>query len=201
MVPAITAAVAALVILVVAGVAITTYNRLVALSNLCDNGFAQIDVQLRRRYDLIPNLVECVKAYMSHESETLEKVIAARNQAKSSLDQAAKNPADGQSMQNWLGAEGALSGALGKMSFVMEAYPDLKANENVASLTEELSSTENRIAFARQAYNDWIMGFNSYRESFPAIAFAGMLGYAESRAMLEIEDRAAVQEAPVVSLT
>lgn len=178
-----------------------TYNRLVVLRNRCDNGFAQIDVQLKRRYDLIPNLVECVKSYMSHERETLERVIAARNQASQELTKAAKTPSDKTALTNWMGAEGVLNGALGKLSFVMEDYPELKANESVAQLTEELTSTENRIAFARQAYNDWATTFNTVRQSFPTILFAGPVGFGDDRPMLEIANVQEIQEAPVVVLT
>jgi LemA protein len=198
---AILAAVGAFLVLVVCGLIVSTYNRLVALKNLCDNGFAQIEVQLRRRYDLIPNLVECVKGYMSHERQTLENVIAARNQASAGLAQATQNPANVQNLQALVGADSALTGALGRLSFVMEAYPELKANENVASLTEELTTTENKVAFARQAYNDWVMGYNTYRESFPVAFIAPALGYTENRPLLEMEDSAAIQKAPVVSLS
>lgn len=201
MIPALIAVAIAAVVLIGAMVTISTYNQLVALKNLCDNGFAQIDVQLRRRYDLIPNLVECVKGYMSHERQTLENVIQARNQAQSGLAQVAKNPTNAASLQQWMGAESALTGALGKLNFVMEAYPELKANENVAMLTEELTSTENKVAFARQAYNDWVMGFNTYRESFPTVLIAPSLGYPENRVLVEFQDQAAIQEAPVVALT
>lgn len=201
MVPALLAALTALIVLVVIGAVVSTYNRLVALKNLCDNGFAQIEVQLRRRYDLIPNLVECVKGYMSHERQTLENVIAARNQAASGLAQATQNPADASNLKALVGADQALTGALGKLNFVMEAYPELKANENVASLTEELTSTENKVAFARQAYNDWVTGYNTYRESVPAVIFAPALGFNENRPLLEIEDVQAIQQAPVVSLS
>jgi LemA protein len=200
MIPALLAAAAALLVLFTSLFAVSIYNRLVALRNLCDNGFAQIEVQLKRRYDLIPNLVECVKGYITHERETLEKVIAARNQASAGLAQAAQNPANAQAVQQWMGAEGMLAGALGRLNFVMEDYPELKANENVAMLTEELTSTENKIAFARQAYNDWVMGFNTFRETFPNVTLASMLGFPENRPMVEIPDGEAIEEAPVVSL-
>lgn len=200
MIPAIVATAVGVLILVSAVIAVSTYNRLVSLKNVCDNGFAQIDVQLRRRYDLIPNLVECVKACMKHESETLENVIAARNQAAAGLKQAAQDPSNANAVQSWMGAEGALTGALGRLSFVMESYPELKANQNVAALTEEMTSTENKIAFARQAYNDWVMSFNTYRESFPTVMFAGSLGYPENRTLLQDEDPAAIQNAPAISL-
>jgi LemA protein len=201
MIPAIVAAAGALLVLIISGLVVSTYNRLVALKNLCDNGFAQIEVQLRRRYDLIPNLVECVKGYMSHERQTLENVIAARNQASAGLVQATQNPANVQNLQSLVGADHALTTALGRLNFVMEAYPELKANESVASLTEELTSTENKVTFARQAYNDWVMGYNTYRESFPAAMFAAALGFTENRACLEMIDSTAIQQAPVVSLS
>jgi len=186
---------------VVGTVLMQVYNRLVKLKNRCDNSFAQIEVQLKRRYDLIPNLVEAVKGYMSHEKETLENVIAARNQASMGLKKAAQNPGNLDTMKAFVGSENALTGAIGRMNFVMEAYPELKANDNVASLTEELSHTENRIAFARQAYNDLVMVFNTYRQSFPTIVFAPMFGYTTDRNMLEFADSEAIQEAPKVSLT
>jgi LemA protein len=201
MISAILAAVGALLVLIISGLVVSTYNRLVALKNLCDNGFAQIEVQLRRRYDLIPNLVECVKGYMAHERQTLENVIAARNQASAGLVQASQNPANLQNLQTLAGADSALTSALGRLNFVMEAYPELMANENVSALTEELTSTENRVAFARQAYNDWVTGYNTYRESFPAAMFAPGLGFTENRPLLEMGDSAAIQTAPVVSLT
>lgn len=179
---------------------IQIYNRLVLLKNRCDNGFAQIEVQLKRRYDLIPNLVETVRGYLTHERETLEGVIAARNQAAAGLKAMAKDPSNAQAMKSFVGNEGMLAGAMGRLNFVMEAYPELKANENVADLTEELSHTENRIAFARQAYNDLVMVFNTYRQSFPTVAVAGMFGYGHDRDMLEFADAEKIQEAPQVSL-
>ncbi|MCA9200042.1 MAG: LemA family protein [Planctomycetales bacterium] len=179
----------------------TVYNRLVKLNNLCDNSFAQIEVQLKRRYDLIPNLVECVRGYMQHEQETLENVIKARNQASAGLAELAKNTSSGAAIKSFAGAEGLLSNALGRLSVVMEAYPELKANENVAVMTEELTSTENRIGFARQSFNDWCTEFNVYRQSFPTILFAASIGYGDDRDLLEFEDSAAIQHAPAVSLT
>lgn len=190
-----------LFMLVVVGVVLTQiYNRLVLLKNRCDNAFAQIEVQLKRRYDLIPNLVEAVKGYLHHERETLENVIAARNQASTGLAKAALDPSNASAMKAFQGSENALTGALGRMNFVMEAYPELKANDNIADLTEELSHTENRIAFSRQSYNDLTMVFNTYRESFPTIAFAGVFGFSGNRDMLEFADAEAIQEAPQVSL-
>ena len=176
------------------------YNRLVKLRNRCDNSFAQIEVQLKRRYDLIPNLVETVRGYLSHERETLENVIAARNQAAAGLARAARDPGNLSAVQSFLGNENALTGALGRMSFVMESYPELKADQSVADLSEELKHTENRVAFARQAYNDLVMVFNTYRESFPAVMFAPMFGFSKSRDPLEFADSEQIQEAPQVSL-
>ena len=156
---------------------IGVYNRLVLLRNQFKNAFAQINVQLQRRHDLIPNLVEASKAYLTHEKSTLENVIAARNQAVAARGAAAANPADGAALQGLLGAEGALSGAMGRLMAVIESYPNLKADQTIARLTEELSSTENRVAFARQAYNDSVMQYNNSRETFPSIVFAGMFGF------------------------
>jgi len=177
------------------------YNRLVALRNRVKNGFAQIEVQLKRRYDLIPNLVETVKAYMSHERETLEAVIAARNAAFQGLQAAAKDPGDASAIAQLAGAEGALGGAMIRLNAVMEAYPDIKASQNVAQLSEELASTENRVAFARQAYNDQVMGYNTYRQSFPPVLLAGLLGHGHDATLLEFTDSAALQAAPRVSFS
>ncbi len=176
----ITAVVIGLIFLVIIAWVIGIYNKLVSLRNRFKNAFAQIDVQLKRRYDLIPNLVETAKGYMKHESETLEAVIAARNQAAGAAKTAAANPADAQAMQGLVGAEGALTGAMGKLFAVMEAYPDLKANQNMMQVSEELTSTENKIAFARQSYNDSVTTYKTYRESFPPIAFAGMFGFTDA---------------------
>ncbi|MDH3981857.1 MAG: LemA family protein [Kiritimatiellaceae bacterium] len=173
------------------------YNGLVVLRNRFKNAFAQIDVQLKRRYDLIPNLVETAKGYMSHERETLEAVIQARNQAASAGKAAAANPADAGAMAGLLGAEGALTGALGKMFALSEAYPDLKANQNMMQLTEELTSTENKISFARQAYNDAVTAFNTKREIFPSNIIANMFNFIAAT-LFEIEDDAQ-KEAPKVS--
>lgn len=151
------------------------YNQLVTLRNRFKNAFAQIDVQLKRRYDLIPNLVETAKAYIKHERETLEAVIAARNQAVTA--NAAATPTDTAAMQQMAAAEGALHASLGKMFALSEAYPDLKANQNMMQLTEELSSTENRIAFARQAYNDGVMEYNTSIEQFPGSMIANMFAF------------------------
>jgi LemA protein len=154
------------------------YNNLVTLRNRVKNAFAQIDVQLKRRYDLIPNLVETAKGYLAHERGTLEAVTMARNVAAAALGKAgAAQPGDPAAMKALMGAEGALSGALSRLLVTVEAYPDLKANQNMMMLMEELTSTENKISFARQAYNDSVMGYNTARETFPAIVFAGMLGF------------------------
>src|SRR5882757_6238535 len=168
-----------IVLLVIVGIVlvfIATYNRLVTARNAFKNAFAQIDVQLTRRYDLIPNLVETVKGYIMHERETLEAVIKARNAAQSAALAAAASPGNPAAMQQLGQAEGALTGMLGKMFALAEAYPDLKANQNMLSLQEELSSTENKVAFSRQAFNDAVAGYNTKRESFPDNIFAGMFG-------------------------
>ena len=179
--------------------AIAIYNGLVAKKNQIENGFAQIEVQLKRRYDLIPNLIEVAKKYMSHERETLEAVIAARNAALGSLKKMEGKLDDPNAVASFNEAEQGLVGAMGKMSFVMEAYPELKANENMMQLTEELTTTENRIAFARQAYNDFVLAFNTYRQSFPQILIAERFGFESDAKMLEFEDSKAMQAAPKVS--
>ena len=186
------------VVLVVWGVGI--YNQLVALKNRFQNAFSQIEVQLKRRYDLIPNLVETPKGYMSHEKGTLEAVIQARNQAVSGLNKAAANPGDPAAMQALASAESGLSGALGRLFALSEAYPDLKANQNMMQLTEEITSTENKFAFARQAYNDTVMAYNTYRQSFPPILFASFLGHGKDAELLDFDD-AQIAEAPKVSFT
>ncbi|MBB6521383.1 LemA family protein [Pseudoteredinibacter isoporae] len=175
------------------------YNNLVSLKNRYENGFSQIEVQLKRRYDLIPNLVETAKAYMKHESETLEAVIKARNEAMGGLQAASANPGDVAAMGNLAGAEGALSGALGKLSVVMEAYPDLKANENMMQVSEELTSTENKVAFARQAFNDAVTAYNTYKQTFPPVLLAATFGHGPDASLLEFEDSAEIQAAPKVS--
>ena len=163
------------------------YNRLVSYRNRFKNAFAQIDVQLSRRYDLIPNLVEIAKAYMKHERETLEAVIAARNQAATAVKRASSAPDDPAAIQRLMGAEGMLTGAMGRLFAVMENYPDLQANENMMQLSEELTSTENRVAFARQAFNDAVMAYNNLRESFPDNLVAGRFVFKPGQ-LLEIED-------------
>ena len=176
-----------LVVIVVIGVLVVgIYNKLVALRNRFKNAFAQIDVQLKRRYDLVPNLVETAKGYMKHESETLEAVIAARNQASAASTAAAADPGNAIAMQGLLGAESALTGAMGKMMLTVERYPDLKANQTMSQLMEELTSTENKIAFARQAYNDSVMTYNTARETFPSVVLAGTMGFT-SATLFEIQ--------------
>ncbi|MBP22233.1 MAG: hypothetical protein CL547_07760 [Alcanivorax sp.] len=166
---------------------IATYNRLIALKNRFKNGFAQIDVQLQRRHDLIPNLVETAKAYMSHEKDTLTQVIEARNQAVSAKKAAAEHPDDGGAVSNLGKAESLLSGSLANFFALSENYPDLKANETMAQLMEELSSTENRIGFARQAFNDAVMNYNTYREQFPQNFIGGLFGSFKEAQLLKIE--------------
>ena len=163
------------------------YNGLVRLRNMFKNAFSQIDVQLKRRHDLIPNLVETAKAYMAHESGTLEAVIAARNGAESARQAAAANPGDPAALQKLGAAEGGLGGMIGRLFAVAEAYPDLKANQNMMQLTEELTSTENKVGFARQAYNDAVMAYNTAREIFPNVIFAGMFGFLPAE-LFKIED-------------
>ena len=180
--------------------AIAIYNGLVTLRNRFKNAFAQIDVQLKRRYDLIPNLVESAKGYMQHERGTLEAVIKARGSAVSAAQAAAANPGNPGAMQGLSQAEGQLGGALGKLLAVFEQYPDLKANQNVLSLQEELSSTENKIAFSRQAYNDSVMEYNTKRESFPDNIFAGMFGFGPAE-LLQSTESADERKAPKVSFT
>lgn len=175
------------------------YNRLVTLRGRFQNAFSQIEVQMKRRYDAIPNLVEIVKAAAKHERETLEAVISARNRALSGLEALKHAPGNAQQMAELGAAEGMLSNALGRLSVVVEAYPDLKANSNFAQLTEELTSTENKIAFARQAFNDAVTEYNTYKQSFPPVLFAPMFGHAENASLLEFEDREAMQQAPKVA--
>ncbi|GAB1489878.1 LemA family protein [Opitutaceae bacterium] len=179
---------ALLVVVILAGLWIAgLYNRLVALRNRFKNAFAQIDVQLKRRYDLIPNLVETAKGYLKHERETLEAVIKARNIAAAAAQAAAANPADANALKGLMAAETGLTGALSRLMVVSEQYPDLKANQNMMQLTEELTSTENKISFARQAYNDSVMSYNTARETFPTVIFSGMFGFLPAE-LFKIDD-------------
>ena len=178
---------------------IGAYNGLVAGRNHYKNAFSQIDVQLKRRHDLIPNLVEVAKGYMAHEKGTLEAVIQARNQAVSAEKKAAANPGDPQAMQALMGAETALTGAVGRLFALAEAYPDLKANQNMLALQEELTSTENKVSFARQAYNDSVMAYNTKREQFPTMIVAGVGGFGPAEPF-EIE-APEQREAPSVKFT
>jgi len=176
-----------IVLIVIVGYSISVFNRLVAGRNAYKNAFAQIDVQLTRRYDLIPNLVETAKGYMSHEKETLEAVINARNSAVSGLSNAKADPTNPQAMQELGKAEQGLSGALGRLFALSESYPDLKANENMMQLSEELTTTENKVSFARQAFNDAVMMYNNMREQFPGNIIAGWFAF-QAAELLEIED-------------
>jgi LemA protein len=175
------------------------YNRMVGARNAYQNAFAQIDVQLTRRYDLIPNLVETAKGYLKHERETLEAVVRARNAAVTGLRAAAASPGDPAALQQLAGAENALSGALGRLFALAESYPDLKANQNMMQLSEELTSTENKVAFARQAFNDAVMSYNTTREVFPNNFVANAFGFGPAQ-LLEI-DSPQKREAPKVSFT
>ena len=193
-----------IVLIVLAGIVIFgfmyvigIFNRLVALRNRYQNGFAQIEVQLKRRHDLIPNLVETVKGYMAHEKETLDAVIQARNQAVGGLEQASGNPGDPEAMKNLGGAESALSGAMGRLLALSEAYPDLKASQNMQQLTEELTSSENKVSFSRQAFNDSVTEYNTYKQGFPPVTFAGMFGHSQDAGLLEF-DSEAIAEPPKV---
>ncbi|MGH2601928.1 MAG: LemA family protein [Dehalococcoidia bacterium] len=185
------------IVLVLVFVVIGIYNGLVRLRNAYKNAFAQIDVQLTRRHDLIPNLVETAKGYIKHERETLEAVIQARNAAIHAQGQASANPGDPNAMHNLSGAENMLTATLGRLFALSEAYPDLKANQNMMQLSEELTSTENRVAFARQAYNDTVMNYNNKREVFPSNIFAGMFGF-QAAALLEV-DSPEKREVPRIS--
>ncbi|MCH2148769.1 MAG: LemA family protein [Phycisphaerales bacterium] len=187
------------VVVILLLIVIGIYNKLVVGRNRVKNAFAQIDVQLTRRHDLIPNLIETAKGYMKHERETLESVTEARNQAAAAAKAVAGDPTNGSAMKSLMGAEGALSGMLGKLNVTMEAYPDLKASQNMMQVQEELTSTENKIAFSRQAYNDSVMHFNVQRESFPDSIIAGMFNFNEAQ-MFEIEDEQ-VREVPKVDFS
>ena len=191
-----------IILLVIVGVVlvfISTYNRLVTARNAFKNAFAQIDVQLTRRYDLIPNLVETAKGYIKHERETLEAVIKARNAAYAGLKTAASDPGNAVAVQQLSGADQQLGGALGRLMAVAESYPDLKANQNMMQLSEELTSTENKVAFARQAYNDAVMTYNNVREVFPSSIVAGMFNFQPAQPLDIAKPEA--REAPKVSFT
>ena len=188
-----------LTLLCLAIYSIAIYNTLVTLKNRYLNAFAQIEVQLKRRYDLIPNLVETAKAYMAHERETLEAVINARNDAAAILKAMSNGNLGTVELGKLASAEGTLSGALGKLNVTMEAYPDLKANENMMQVSEELITTENRVAFARQGFNDAVMAYNSYRQSFPPVILAGKFCHPEDASLLNFDDSAQIQAAPQVT--
>jgi len=175
------------------------FNKLVTLKNRYQNAFAQIEVQLKRRYDLIPNLIETAKGYIKHERETLEAVVQARNTAQNMLSNAAADPGNPEAIKGLSGAEAKLAGAMMNFNMVMEAYPDLKANQNMMQLSEELVSTENKVAFSRQAFNDQVMEYNAYKQSFPQVYFAARFGHAQDATLMEFEDTAAIQAAPKVS--
>jgi LemA protein len=188
----------AVLVIVLAILVIVGYNGLVRARNSIRNAFAQIDVQLQRRFDLVPNLVETAKAYMAHERETLEAVVAARGAALSGLSAAQTSPGDPAAMQQLEAGQGALNAALGRLIAVAESYPDLKANQNMAQLSEELTSTENKVAFARQAYNDAVMSYNNRRESFPTSAYAGMFGFAVAAQLGIPPERPEMRDVPKV---
>ncbi|WP_072669652.1 LemA family protein [Vibrio injensis] len=186
------------IILLIVMYAIAIYNKLVTLRNRFKNSFAQIEVQLKRRYDLIPNLVSTAKGYMQHEQETFERVIQARNQAISGLKAASEAPESETAIQLLGQAEGMLKNALGRLNVVVEAYPELKASQTMIQLQEELTSTENKVAFARQAFNDSVASYNTYKQTFPPVLFANLFGFQNGN-LLEFADSEALQEAPKVS--
>jgi len=178
---------------------IAIYNQLVALKNRYQNAFAQIEVQLKRRYDLIPNLVATAKGYLDHERETLEAVTKARDAAAAVLADAAMDPGNANAMRSLAKQEGVLQGAMSRFNIAVEAYPDLKANQNMMQLSEELTSTENKIAFSRQAFNDQVMSYNTYRQSFPQVMLAGAMRHGNDAELLEFADSDAIQETPDIS--
>jgi LemA protein len=188
-------AVVALVIIWVIGM----YNALIRTRLHVKESWSAIDTELKRRYDLIPNLVETAKGYMAHERETLEAVISARNAAMAGLKAAAAAPGGADAMKQLAGAEGALSGALGRLSVVVERYPDLKANQNMMQLSEELTSTENKVAFSRQAFNDTVTAYNTYKQTFPPVVVAGLVGHGQDASLLVFEDSDKIKEAPKVA--
>ncbi len=175
------------------------YNQLVSLRNRYQNAFSQIEVQLKRRYDLIPNLVETAKGYLSHERETLEAVISARNKAVGGLQAAAADPSNAAAIKDLAGAESMLTNAMSRLSVVMEAYPDLKASQNMMQVSEELTSTENKVSFARQAFNDAVTAYNTYKQTFPPVFFAASFGHSQDASLLVFEDSKEIQAAPKVS--
>jgi LemA protein len=193
------ALIAAVLVVVVFGAIVTgVFNKLVTYRNRYKNAFAQIAVQLKRRHDLIPNLVEAAKGYMKHERETLEAVINARNQAAGGLQKAAIDPGNPDAIKGLAAAEGVLTGAVGRLFALAESYPDLKANQNMMQLSEELRSTENKVAFARQAFNDGVTLYNTYKQTFPAVVFAGIFGHAQDGALLEFQSEQ-IEEVPKLS--